>query len=112
VDREERFPHEGVAALQERGLMRLAQSEETGGRNAGLGGDMGLLYRSIFEIAKACPSSALVFGHHQYVTETLRSLGSADAQRAIFAGNGTTPILASAAATGAARWTAASASAR
>jgi alkylation response protein AidB-like acyl-CoA dehydrogenase len=85
ADRGARFPTEGFAALHEAGLLELALPREYGGADAGLGGDVGLLYAAIAEIARACPSTALCFGHHSYVATIVRFLGDEPFRRCVFA---------------------------
>ena len=74
VDAEENFPEDSYKAFREYGLLKLALPKVFGGLEA----DTTTLSLVIQEVAKACPSSALMIFPTQAVIRTLMKVGTAD----------------------------------
>ena len=87
VDREARFPAEGLAALKGAGLMGLTVAAAQGGRGRGMRAFAGV----VEELAGACASTAMVYVMHVSATQAIassRTLGERDALLAKIASGG------------------------
>lgn len=79
VDREARFPREGLAALRQCGALALGVPEAFGGP----GGGPVEIARAIRQVGGACGSTSMVFAMHLIATQTLLAdAGDADGPKA------------------------------
>lgn len=83
-DREGPFPMDNFQGLHRAGLLGLAIPTEYGGLGGGMGGDPLVFYLSVYEIAKACGSTALSWGHHGYIAGLVNPLGTPEQQQRYF----------------------------
>ncbi|HVA82533.1 MAG TPA: acyl-CoA dehydrogenase family protein [Candidatus Binataceae bacterium] len=83
-DREGSFPSENFADLHRAGLLGLPIPARYGGLGGGIGGDHRAFYPVVHEIARACGSTALIYGHHAYVAGLAAQLGSEKQQQRYF----------------------------
>lgn len=72
VDRESKFPYEGIKALSEAGFLGMTIPTKYGGSGA----DTTTFVLATEAIARACPSTALIFVTHSVVAQTLLVAGS------------------------------------
>lgn len=66
-DREGSFPSDNFEDLHGAGLTALPLPKAYGGLGGGIDGDHRVLFSAVYEIARACGSTALIYGHHAYV---------------------------------------------
>lgn len=82
VDREARFPSEGISALREAGLLGLISSAEMGGMGQGPRAASEVVER----IARECGSTAMVLCMHYAGTTVIEQFGTESIRRDIAAG--------------------------
>lgn len=83
-DHEGSFPVDNFQDLHRAGLLGLTIPKEYGGLGGGMGGDHLVFYLSVYEIAKACGSTALSWGHHSYIAGLVNQLGTAEQKQRYF----------------------------
>lgn len=82
VDKDARFPHEGIAALREQGLLKLVSGEDVGGHGLGLRAAAAIAER----IARECPSTAMIWIMHNAAAAVIDQHGSLEFRRAVAEG--------------------------
>ena len=88
VDRERSFPRAAITALGETGLLGLVSAKEVGGMGLGLREAA----QVIEQIARACPSTAMVVCMHYCGTTVLEKFGSRELRADIAAGRHLTTL--------------------
>lgn len=84
-DREGFFPSDNFHDLHSAGLTALPLPKAYGGLGGGIDGDQRVFFSAVYEIARACGSTALIYGHHAYVAGLVTQLGSEEQKRRYFA---------------------------
>ncbi|RXZ83257.1 hypothetical protein EBB07_08000 [Paenibacillaceae bacterium] len=84
VDREARYPAEGVSGLRASGLLGLAVPAAFGGGDGGIGGDVLLLPVVLMELAAHCSSTAQVFALHNTGVQFVKAMGTPEQQQFFF----------------------------
>ena len=74
LDRTQAFPHENFADLRRAGLLQMALPDRFGGHNA----DLQDINQVLETLARACPSTALIFNMHLAFTAQLAHLWRLD----------------------------------
>ena len=77
VDRENAYPYESTAAVRSSGLLGLLVPREYGGLEA----DPRTFCRIVFELGRACPSTAMIFVMHCGVTRNIGLYGGEPTRR-------------------------------
>jgi alkylation response protein AidB-like acyl-CoA dehydrogenase len=83
-DREGSFPSDNFADLHRAGILAMPIPKKFGGLGGGIRGDHLLFYLTTYELAKACGSTALIFGHHTYVGGLVNELGTDEQKHRYF----------------------------
>lgn len=78
------FVTENFNDLARAGLLALPVPREYGGLGGGIGGDHLLQNAVRFEIAQACGSTALCFGHHCDVVSLIKLVGTPEQKKRLF----------------------------
>lgn len=78
------FVAENFEDLARDGLLALPVPREYGGLGGGIGGDHLVQNAARFEVAKACGSTALCFGHHCDVVSLIKFLGTPEQKKRLF----------------------------
>jgi alkylation response protein AidB-like acyl-CoA dehydrogenase len=88
VDRDGGFPHPGLAALADTGVLGLVSAVEVGGG----GGDLAAAARVVERLATACGSTAMVVLMHYAATAVLEAHGPTEIRRKVASGEHLTAL--------------------
>jgi alkylation response protein AidB-like acyl-CoA dehydrogenase len=88
VDREARFPKEGIDALRNAGLLRVVGGKDVGGHGLGLRAAAAIAER----IARECPSTAMVWIMHNAASAVVDQHGAPEFRRAVAEGGKLTTL--------------------
>lgn len=78
------FPDDSMDALHQAGLVAMTVPKEYGGMGGGLGGDHLVYHLTTYEIARACGSTALAWGHHGYIVALINNIGTEEQKKRLF----------------------------
>jgi alkylation response protein AidB-like acyl-CoA dehydrogenase len=88
VDKDARFPQEGIDALREQGLLKLVSAKDVGGHGLGLRAAAAIAER----LARECPSTAMIWIMHNAAAAVIDQHGSPEHRRAVAEGGKLTTL--------------------